>query len=35
MSLEMTAEVANNYVIEKAYTDMREAARRGRPWGRP
>jgi len=33
MSLEMTAEVANNYVIEKAYTDMREAARRGQALG--
>jgi len=33
MSLEMTSEVAGNYVIEKAYTDMREAARRGQALG--
>ncbi|HQO83930.1 MAG TPA: type II secretion system F family protein [Synergistales bacterium] len=33
MSLEMTAEVAGNYVIEKAYSDMREAARRGQALG--
>jgi len=33
MSLEMTSEVAGNYVVEKAYTDMREAARRGQALG--
>jgi len=33
MSLEMTSEVAGNYVIEKAYSDMREAARRGQALG--
>jgi type IV pilus assembly protein PilC len=33
MSLEMTSEVANNYVVEKAYIDMREAARRGQALG--
>jgi len=33
MSLEMTSEVANNYVVEKAYVDMREAARRGQALG--
>lgn len=33
MSLEMTSEVAGNYVIQKAYSDMREAARRGQALG--
>jgi len=33
MSLEMTSEVAGNYVVEKAYIDMREAARRGQALG--
>ncbi|MGB4209313.1 MAG: type II secretion system F family protein [Thermovirgaceae bacterium] len=33
MSLEMTSEVANTYVVEKAYIDRREAARRGQALG--
>jgi len=33
MALEMTAEVANNYVIGKAYEDLKEAARRGQALG--